>query len=102
MTGSNCSTTRVDPTELREVIWVTSEIAPRCRSSGVATVFDITSGLAPAILALTTITGRSMLGKGATGIRNSAPNPASAMPIARRVVAMGRPVKMATMFMAAP
>ena len=39
-------------------------MAPRCRSSGVATVFDITSGLAPAMLALTTMVGRSMFGTG--------------------------------------
>src|ERR1700761_5598028 len=96
---SNCSTTWVEPTELREVICVTSAMAPRCRSSGVATVFDITSGLAPAMLALTTMVGRSMFGSGATGIRNSALNPASAIPIANRVVAMGRLVKIATTFM---
>ena len=59
-------------------------------------MLDITSGLAPAMLALTTMVGRSMFGSGATGSRNSAPKPANASPIASSVVATGRRMKSAT------
>jgi hypothetical protein len=39
----------VEPTELVEVISLTPEIVPRCRSSGVATLLAMVSGLAPVI-----------------------------------------------------
>ena len=51
------------PTELEEVISVTSAIAPRWRSSGVATVVAITSGLAPGMDAETVIVAVSTCGK---------------------------------------
>src|SRR5579872_5042475 len=56
---SNCKVTRVEPLLLLDVISVTPEMLPRCRSSGVATVLDITSGAAPDMLALTEMVGRS-------------------------------------------
>jgi hypothetical protein len=55
----NCSVTREAPVVLCEVISVTSAICPRCRSSGVATVDAMTSGLAPAMLADTEMVGKS-------------------------------------------
>jgi len=54
-------------TVLCEVISVTSAMTPRWRSSGVATVVDIVSGLAPGIVANTEIVGKSTCGSGATG-----------------------------------
>ena len=93
---------RVEPTELRDVISVTAAMAPRCRSSGVATLVDMVSGLAPAMLAVTAMVGISTLGSGETGNNVSAPSPASAMPAARSVVAMGRLMKAPTIFMVSP
>ena len=58
---------RVEPTVLDEVIWLTSAITPRWRSSGVATVVAIVSGLAPGIVACTEMVGKSTCGSGATG-----------------------------------
>ena len=58
-----------EPTLLELVISVTPAMVPRCRSSGVATLVDMVSGLAPGILALTTMVGMSILGSGATGSR---------------------------------
>ena len=55
------------PTELDEVISVTSAMTPRWRSSGVATVVAIVSGLAPGICAYTEMVGKSTCGSGATG-----------------------------------
>ncbi len=55
--SANCSVMRVEPTVLDDVISVTSAMTPRYRSSGVATLVAIVSGLAPAICALTTIVG---------------------------------------------
>ena len=96
----NTSTTLVEPTELEEVISSTSAIAPRWRSSGVATLEDIVSGLAPGIAADTKITGKSKLGKGATGSRKNAARPDKASPIVSSVVATGRSMKTREKFMA--
>src|SRR5207248_7425190 len=65
-------------------------MTPRCRSSGVATVVAIVSGLAPGICAKTEIVGKSICGNGATGSLKNANRPASARPIVRSVVATGR------------
>ena len=48
---------RALPTWLDEVISLTPEIVPRRRSSGVATLVAIVSGLAPGSCALTEIVG---------------------------------------------
>ena len=59
------------------------------RSSGVATVAAIVSGLAPGNPAPTEIVGKSTWGSGDTGRSRNATAPASAMAIVRSVVATG-------------
>ena len=59
--------TRVVPSELSEVISVTPAMRPSARSSGVATVDAMVSGLAPGIWACTRMVGKSTCGRGATG-----------------------------------
>jgi hypothetical protein len=54
------------PTELEEVISVTSAIVPRWRSRGVATVVAMVSGLAPGMDADTEIVAESTAGNGDT------------------------------------
>ncbi len=93
---------RVEPTELIEVISLTSAMVPRCRSNGLATLVATVSGLAPGRLACTEMVGKSTCGKGATGSRTNANMPASAMPIASSVVATGRLIKRRDMFIAQP
>ena len=63
----NCMMIWVLPTEEVEVISVTSAIWPRRRSRGVATLVDITDGLAPGRLAWTWMVGRSTAGRDDTG-----------------------------------
>ena len=70
----------VVPTPLDEVMSSTSAMAPRCRSSGVATVLAMTSGLAPGSCAETKMAGTSMRGSGATGSSMNAAAPHSATP----------------------
>jgi hypothetical protein len=83
---------RVEPTVLDEVISVTSAMTPRCRSSGVATVWAIVSGLAPGICAVTEMVGKSTCGSGDTGSWLKAKRPAKATPMVRSVVATGRSI----------
>src|SRR5438874_1260867 len=90
--SANCRVMRVEPTVLCEVISVTSVITPRWRSSGVATVVAIVSGLAPGICANTEIVGKSICGSGATGNLKNAKRPARARPIVSSVVATGRSI----------
>src|SRR5262249_22646598 len=90
--SANCNVMRVEPTVLWDVISVTSAMTPRWRSSGVATVVAIVSGLAPGICATTEIVGKSTWGSGATGNLKNAKRPASARPIVRSVVATGRSI----------
>ena len=54
---SNCNTMRVLPSVELEVISLTPAMAPSARSSGVAMVAAMVSGLAPGKLADTEITG---------------------------------------------
>ena len=54
---SNCRLTRAEPVELVDVISLTPAMVPRRRSSGVATLLAMVSGLAPGKLALTEIAG---------------------------------------------
>ena len=89
---------RVDPSELRDVISVTPEIVARRRSSGVATLWAMTSGLAPDSLADTLIVGKSTCGNGATGSEKKPAIPASARPAVSRTVAIGRRMKGADRF----
>src|SRR5208282_547949 len=90
------------PSELEEVISVTPAIWPSCRSSGVATDDAIMSALAPGKPALTEIVGKSTSGKGATGSTSNAIAPARATATVSSVVATGRLMKGAEMFMPAP
>src|ERR1700760_1955898 len=88
----------VVPTLLRDVMSSTSAMAPRCRSSGVATELAITSGLAPGSDAVTKIAGASILGRGATGSSPKATMPHKATPNVHRIVATGLRIKGAEMF----
>ena len=54
---SNCSVMRVEPSEDDDVISVTPAMRPRLRSSGVATVEAMVSGLAPGSWAVTEMVG---------------------------------------------
>src|SRR5436305_11085273 len=90
---SNCSVIRVEPSDDDDVISVTPAMRPSARSSGVATVAAIVSGLAPGKLACTEIVGKSTCGSGETGNKRNAAAPANASPIVRSVVATGRSTK---------
>ena len=96
---SNCSVTRVEPRELDEVISVIPAMRPSARSSGVATVEAMVSGLAPGSDACTEMVGKSTCGNGDTGSLVKAIAPAIAMPIVSSVVATGRWIKGPEMFM---
>ena len=87
------------PTELEEVISVTSAMVPRWRSRGVATVVAIVSGLAPAMDAWTWIVGWSTWGSGDTGRLMKAVAPARTIPEVKRVVATGLRMKTSEKFM---
>ena len=73
-----------------EVNSVTPAIVARRRSSGSATVEAMMSGLAPAMVACTTMTGKVTFGSGATGRWKYASKPDKPMAIASNVVATGR------------
>ncbi|MNQ92065.1 hypothetical protein D3C85_1074730 [compost metagenome] len=79
---------------------LTPAIAPKDRSSGVATVDAMTSGLAPGKLAWTTITGKSICGKGDTGNRPKLTPPSSMIAKLNSMVATGRLMKGPERFMA--
>ncbi len=64
---SNCTTMREEPSELTEVNSLTPEISPSRRSIGAATVAAMVLGSAPGRLADTKMTGKSTLGRLATG-----------------------------------
>ena len=95
---SNCSVTLLEPRLLRDVISVMPAIRPSARSSGVATVAAMVSGLAPGMEARTTTTGMSTCGRGATGSRAKAAIPASRTASVSNVVATGLRIKGAEMF----
>jgi len=90
--------TRVLPSEDCEVSSVTPAMRPSARSSGVATVAAITSGLAPGSEALTDTVGKSTCGSGDTGSKPKLTIPANATPTVSNVVATGRWTKGAMMF----
>ncbi|MEY9494102.1 hypothetical protein ABIF33_003122 [Bradyrhizobium elkanii] len=84
---------RVEPTELDDVISVTSAIWPRWRSRGLATVVATSCGLAPGSVACTEIVGKSTCGSGDTGSLKNATMPAAASPNVNSVVATGLRMK---------
>src|SRR5580698_1687281 len=90
------------PSVLVEVISVTPAICPNWRSRGVATEEAIISALAPGKLALTEMVGKSTCGNGDTGSTWNAMAPAIATATVSNVVATGRCINGAEMFMAAP
>ena len=96
---SNCSVMRDEPSELDDVISVMPAMRPSERSSGVATVAAIVSGLAPGSEALTEMVGKSTCGSGDTGSNRNAAMPASATPMVSSAVATGRAMKVADRFM---
>jgi hypothetical protein len=63
----NSSMTEVVPCPLIEEIAATPAMLPSARSSGVATLAAMVSGLAPGSEALTRMVGKSTCGSGATG-----------------------------------
>ena len=98
---SNCSVIRDEPSELDEVISVMPAMRPSERSSGVATVAAMVSGLAPGSEALTEMVGKSTCGSGDTGSRRNAAIPANATPMVSSAVATGRAMKVADRFIVA-
>ena len=96
---SNCRVTLVVPSELDEVISVTPAMWPNCRSSGVATDDAMICALAPGSPAETEMVGKSTCGSGDTGSTLNAMPPAMAMAAVSRVVATGRRINGAEMFM---
>src|SRR5580698_4024822 len=89
----NCRLTRAEPSELVDVISVTSAIWPKWRSSGLATVVATSAGLAPGRVACTEIVGMSTSGSGDTGSLKNAIAPAATSPNVSSVVATGRRMK---------
>ena len=87
---SKVNTTWVEPWLLDDEIEVMPLILPKARSSGVATVLAILSGLAPGKLAVTLITGKSTCGRGATGSNRQANKPTSTSAKDSKPVATGR------------
>jgi hypothetical protein len=71
---------------------------PSVRSSGVATVAAITSGLAPGRLACTLMVGKSTWGRGDTGSSRNAIAPSKTTATASSVVPIGRLMKIAEKF----
>ena len=90
------------PSELDEVISVMPAMWLNWRSSGVATEEAMICALAPGRLALTVMVGKSTCGSGATGSTTNAMAPAIATATVSSVVATGRWMKGAEMFMRAP
>ncbi len=66
---SNCSVMLAAPARLVELMEAMPAMLPSARSSDVATLDAIVSGLAPGSEALTLIVGKSTSGSGATGSR---------------------------------
>src|SRR5476651_1058126 len=99
---SNARITRVDPWLDELLMVVMPEIAPKDRSSGVATVDAITSGLAPGRLAETTITGKLICGSGDTGSKLKATPPSNMIARLSSMVTTGRRMKGPDRFMTQP
>ena len=93
---------RVVPSALVDVISVTPAMTPSERSSGMATVAAIVSGLAPDKDAETDMVGTSTRGSGDTGNSRKATAPARAKPRVSSVVATGRSMNGVEMLIANP
>src|SRR5271170_1029281 len=99
---SNCSVMLVVPRKLDDVISVTPAILPNWRSSGVATDEAMISGAAPGKLAATDTVGKSTCGSDDTGSTRNATAPASAIAMVSSVVATGRCMNGAEIFIVSP
>src|ERR1035441_721334 len=99
---SNCSVIDVLPSPLDEVISVTPAMWLNWRSNGAAIEDAVIAGLAPGKLPETEIVGKSTCGKGETGRTLNAMAPTSVMPAVSSVVATGRRMKGAEIFMFPP
>jgi hypothetical protein len=99
---SNCRKMRVLPWELFERISFTPAMLPMARSSGVATLDAMVSGLAPGRLAVTKMTGKSTCGSGDTGSCRNATAPASTIDRLSSVVVTGRLMNGAERLMTSP
>ena len=92
----------VCPNVLVEVISLMPAILPNVRSSGVATVAAMVSGLAPGSWARTRMVGKSTWGRGATGRKRKATMPDSRIARVTRTVATGLRMKVSEKFMPVP
>src|ERR1039458_111283 len=99
---SNCMVIEVLPSELDDVISVTPAMWLNWRSKGVAMEDAMISGLPPGKPDETEIVGKSTCGKGETGRTLKARAPTGVMPAVSRVVATGRRMKGAEIFMSPP
>jgi hypothetical protein len=87
---SNSRRMLVRPCRLSDPMAVTPLMLPSARSSGVATVAAMLSGLAPGSEALTTMFGNSTCGSDATGSARHAMRPHDTSATASRTLATGR------------
>ena len=84
---------------LLELIELSPAMVENCFSSGVATEEAIVSGLAPGRLALTTMVGKSTLGRSLTGRYRYAISPNMTIASEISVVITGRRMKISAIFM---
>src|ERR1700685_148948 len=98
----HCSGILVVPRKLADVISVTPAILPNCRSNGVATDEAMISGAAPGRVAATDNVGKSTCGSADTGSTRNENTPARAIAMASSVVATGRCMNGAKMFIVSP
>ena len=87
------------PSELTEVMDSSPWICPNCRSSGAVIRLEITSGEAPGICVVIWMVGKSTCGRAETGNTRYPSAPASSTASASSVVAIGRAMNGAEMFM---
>ena len=88
----------VEPRKLFDVIWLSPPIREKKRSSGVATLDAIVSGLAPGNEEDTCMVGKSICGNGATGSKGQVTMPTSSSAAASSEVPIGRLMKIAETF----
>ena len=88
--SANCKVIAVAPSELLDVIESIPAMVENCCSSGVATADAIVSGVAPGRLAVTTIVGKTTLGRSLTGRNRKAIAPKTHNAPVSRVVITGR------------
>src|SRR6516225_6805478 len=95
---SNSRVMLVLPREFDDVIEFRPAMVENWFSSGVATADAMVSGLAPGRLAVTSSVGKSTFGRSLTASDRYATPPNSAMAAIRRLVAIGRSIKVWEIF----